>query len=250
ADVAEAVVVAEAGTAEAGMVPPGPTAAAPEQDVVAVESDVVVTAPVTEAPAGVPGEVAEEEASAAAVEPDMVQQEPAPAAAPVFRPLTESESSGAIASAGGRQAALHAAPVDSAPEQMPADTSEQAAVENGRVVAESAAAGQNEAPASGFQKQLELARASFWRRDIRSALQIYQRLAQTYPDRAEVWGEMGNLYFNIRRTPDAMNAYARAIQLLTEQGDDARARTLLDVMYRLDARRASQFEMRLRQTGG
>lgn len=118
------------------------------------------------------------------------------------------------------------------------------------VAVQQATAGQEPAENSGYRQQLEQARAYFWKRDIRAALQVYLALAKAYPERAEVWGEMGNLYFNIRRKADAMNAYAHAITLLTEQGDAARARALLNVMYRLDARRAGQLEMRLRQTGG
>ncbi len=167
-------------------------------------------------------------------------------------PLTEAESPGAAA-------AVEAEVTQPAVENE--NAAEEAAVRTGaqpadaQPVAESALAAVVPQPANAdsqsvFRQQLELARAYFWKRDIQAALQAYRILAENWPDHAEVWGEMGNLYFSIRKKPEAVNAYAHAIELLAVQGDRAQARALLDVVYRLDARRAGQLEMSLRQAGG
>jgi len=189
-----------------------------------------------------------EQTGVTAAAPDTAAPAPvSDAAAAVTGPLTETGSPGAAA-------AGEAEPMQPAGEHVRA--AEEAAASTGaQPVAESAPAAVAPQPAnaesdSAFRKQLELARAYFWKRDIQAAVQAYRTLAENWPDHAEVWGEMGNLYFSIRKKPEAVNAYAHAIELLTVQGDRAQARALLDVVYRLDARRAGQLEMSLRQAGG
>jgi tetratricopeptide (TPR) repeat protein len=102
---------------------------------------------------------------------------------------------------------------------------------------------------SDFQSQLEQARQHYWRRDMPAAEQAYRRLTESHPERAEVWGELGNLYFSQREMVQATDAYYRAIVLLIEQGDAERARQLLGAMYQLDAEKAKELETRLRQAG-
>ncbi|HHH43756.1 MAG TPA: hypothetical protein ENK49_06430 [Gammaproteobacteria bacterium] len=178
---------------------------------------------------------------------------PAPDAAVAdSRPSAETESPDAAVAA---EAEAMQPVVANTAEEITAsvDVQTQTAAETAPAVAEPPQpAGEPETADSDtvFQQQLELARAYFWKRDIQAALQAYRILSENWPEHAEVWGEMGNLYFSIRRKPEAVNAYAHAIELLTAQGDRAQARALLDVVYRLDARRAGQLEMSLRQAGG
>lgn len=210
-----------------------------KQAPVSVKPDTAVSEPVVETPAAA-SEDKQVQASAAAVQSTGVQEHPAnDEPEPVFRPLTETEPVEVTDAVSGDKTGSQETEVINAPPE------EEVVAATGQ-----AATGQDVAAASDFQQRLELARAHFWQRDIRAALQTYQSLAESYPERAEVRGELGNLYFNIGRVPDAMNSYAHAVELLIEQGDAVRARELLNVMYRLDARRASQFEMHLRQTGG
>jgi hypothetical protein len=96
-----------------------------------------------------------------------------------------------------------------------------------------------------FRSQLEQARQHYWRRDLRAAEQAYRRLTESHPQRAEVWGELGNLYFSQREMVQATDVYYRAIELLIEQGNDERAREMLGAMYQLDADKAKQLEARL-----
>ena len=100
-----------------------------------------------------------------------------------------------------------------------------------------------------FQSQLDQARQHYWRRDMPAAEQAYRRLTESHPERAELWGELGNLFFSQKQMVQATDAYYRAIELLIEQGDTARARQLLGAMYQLDAEKAKQLETRLRQAG-
>jgi tetratricopeptide (TPR) repeat protein len=102
---------------------------------------------------------------------------------------------------------------------------------------------------SDFQSQLEQARQHYWRRDMPAAEQAYRRLTESHPEQAEVWGELGNLYFSQREMVQATDAYYRAIELLIEQGDAERARQLLGAMYQLDAEKAKELETQLRQAG-
>jgi len=102
---------------------------------------------------------------------------------------------------------------------------------------------------SDFQSQLEQARQHYWSRDIPAAEQAYRCLTESYPERAEVWGELGNLFYSQREMVQATDAYYRAIELLIEQGGAERARQLLGAMYQLDADKANELETRLIQVG-
>jgi cytochrome c-type biogenesis protein CcmH/NrfG len=100
-----------------------------------------------------------------------------------------------------------------------------------------------------FQSRLDQARQHYWRRDMPAAEQAYRRLTESHPERAELWGELGNVFFSQKEMVQATDAYYRAIELLIEQGDTARARQLLGAMHQLDAEKAKQLETRLRQAG-
>ena len=119
-----------------------------------------------------------------------------------------------------------------------------AAPEGAPAAAEAGAAGDAE-----FQSQLEQARQHYWRHDMHAAEQAYRRLTESHPQRAEVWGELGNLYFSQREMVQATDAYYQAVELLIEQGDAERARQMLGAMYQLDAEKAKQLEARLGQGG-
>jgi len=102
---------------------------------------------------------------------------------------------------------------------------------------------------SDFQSQLEQARQHYWGRDMPAAEQAYRRLTEAHPERADVWGELGNLFYSQREMVQATDAYYRAIELLIEQGNAERARQLLGTMYQLDAEKAKKLETRLAQAG-
>lgn len=105
-------------------------------------------------------------------------------------------------------------------------------------------------PGQALQQQLEQARVLYWRKDMSAAATAYQSLSQTYPDNADIWGEAGNFYLNMQQREQAADAYSHAVDLLMQQGQQQRARQLLDVMYRLDEDKARALETRLQQSGG
>lgn len=98
-----------------------------------------------------------------------------------------------------------------------------------------------------YQQQLNMARSWFWRRDLRNALLAYEDLVETWPARTSAWGELGNLYVQTGNRGAAAEAYDRTINLLLDQQQEALAYPLLDVLYRLDAGRASKLEQRFSQ---
>jgi hypothetical protein len=112
-----------------------------------------------------------------------------------------------------------------------------------------AAADSGAAGESDFRSQLEQARQHYWRSDMSAAEQAYRGLTESHPERAEVWGELGNLFFSQREMVQATDAYYRATDLLIEQGDAERARQLLGTMYQLDANKADELDAQLRQAG-
>jgi len=84
---------------------------------------------------------------------------------------------------------------------------------------------------------------------MRAAEQAYRRVTESHPQRAEVWGELGNFYYSQKEMVQATDVYCRAIELLIEQGDAERTRQLLGAMYQLDAEKAKKLEAQLRQGG-
>ena len=127
-----------------------------------------------------------------------------------------------------------------------------AAGEQSAVAAVPALPQQEGGPAADLQleQQLKEARQHYWQHDIRGAESAYRALSETYPQNPDVWGEMGNFYFSLRRREPATEAYSRCIELLITQDKPAPARQLLSVLYRLDALKARELETRLQQAGG
>jgi tetratricopeptide (TPR) repeat protein len=103
---------------------------------------------------------------------------------------------------------------------------------------------------NAYIRQLEEARQLYWNNDLQAAAEAYSSLTAAYPQRADSWGELGNLYFNAGRWNDAADAYYRAIDLLIDQREPGRARHMLRVLHGLDAGKASELEQRLDRVGG
>lgn len=101
-----------------------------------------------------------------------------------------------------------------------------------------------------LQQQLAQARVLFWRKDTSGAALIYSSLTQAHPHDADVWGEAGNFYYSLQQREQAADAYAHAIDLLMQQGEQQRASQLLGVMHQLDENKARALETQLQQSGG
>jgi len=101
-----------------------------------------------------------------------------------------------------------------------------------------------------LQQQLAQARVLFWRKDTGGAALIYSSLTQAHPLNPDVWGEAGNFYYSLQQREQAADAYAHAIDLLLQQGEQQRAGQLLGVMHQLDEDKARALETQLQQSGG
>jgi hypothetical protein len=103
-----------------------------------------------------------------------------------------------------------------------------------------------EATTAGLMRQLEQARSLYWQGQAEAAASAYEALASEHADNAELWGEIGNFYYSVGRNEQATEAYSRAIELFVRDDERERARQLLGALYRLDAQKASELEMKMR----
>jgi hypothetical protein len=101
--------------------------------------------------------------------------------------------------------------------------------------------------ADDYQSQLFAARELYWKRDAEAAVTAYTQLLQSYPDRADGWGELGNLYMAFGQTDNAVNAYSQAVELFTQQDRRQEASNMLGVMRTLNPARAIELGKQLEQ---
>lgn len=102
-----------------------------------------------------------------------------------------------------------------------------------------------------LQAQLVQARQYFWQRNLPAAEEIYTSLAESYPDNPDLWGEIGNFYYSLRKRVPMIEAYTRSAKLLIARGEPQRARQLVRILHQLGSPQARQLEMEvLQQTGG
>lgn len=95
-------------------------------------------------------------------------------------------------------------------------------------------------PAGGWL--LNRARQAFWEQDYSAAVEAYRQLITEQAADPGIWGELGNVYYALRDTARAAQAYARAEQAFRAAGNREEAQRLLEVIRGLDATLASQIE--------
>lgn len=139
--------------------------------------------------------------------------------APMFRPL-ETE---------GSQVA------DTPPEPATARPAEMVPAEQPAPVAAMPAEVQADAPASSIAE----ARQAYWDRDLEAAIAAYQRVIAQEPDNADAHGELGNVHFARRDAAAAAQAFLDAGLLLSKQGQQEQAASLVSVLLRLDSEKAA-----------
>ncbi|MCO6411850.1 MAG: hypothetical protein J5I92_03815 [Thiogranum sp.] len=101
-----------------------------------------------------------------------------------------------------------------------------------------------------FRAGLAEAREIFWSGDLRGAEMRYRNLVESWPEQADGWGELGNLYLTMDQRAMAAEAYHKATGLLIDQGETLRAQHVLRMLHGLDPQKAGELEQRLRQSGG
>lgn len=100
-----------------------------------------------------------------------------------------------------------------------------------------------------IEEQLAAARELFWNQEMDSAEKAYSGITSAYPENADAWGELGNVYFKLGRWSDAAGAFFTAANLLIDQGQPERAANMLRVLYGLDAGKGGELEERLKENG-
>ena len=95
---------------------------------------------------------------------------------------------------------------------------------------------------------LAAARRAYWNHDIPLAIQHYQALAQAYPNDPDVFGEMGNIYYEQGEYEQAGRAYYEAGLLLLRRGQHTRARELAGLIEKTAPKYAQDLLERLQGT--
>ena len=81
------------------------------------------------------------------------------------------------------------------------------------------------------------ARRAFWNGDFEGAEMAYRATLSAYPDDADAYGELGNLYQSMGRDPQAMDAYFEAGIRLKAAGEYEKLQQIIDLFERQGDRR-------------
>lgn len=80
------------------------------------------------------------------------------------------------------------------------------------------------------ESQIQRARQAFWNGDFEAAETIYRQITTGYPDDADAFGELGNLYQAMGRADAANDAYFEAGMQLKRQGETTRLRLVAEIL--------------------
>lgn len=100
-------------------------------------------------------------------------------------------------------------------------------------------------PASDYAALLEKTRILLTQGDLQAAEAGYLQLIDRYPDNPEPFGELGNLYLQLREQDKAAEAYLQAGLRIDAQGQPARISGLLQALEQLAPAKAAQLRQRL-----
>ncbi len=90
------------------------------------------------------------------------------------------------------------------------------------------------------ENSLQQARRSFWNGSLEDAESGYLEYLTAYPDDANVFGELGNLYQSMGRTEDAQDAYFEAGVRLKKYGDSAQLQQITEFLQEAGDSRATR----------
>ena len=142
------------------------------------------------------------------------------------------------------------APAATAPATTVKATPAAASTHAAATVAEPAASTtQTAAPAAAISKTmpkrqalLEQARKAFWSHDYKKAEADYRVLIKQYPNSPELYGELGNVLYDIGQRQAAGEQYAKAAELYFTQGHIPAARALLPIVSQLAPKQAETLQ--------
>ena len=98
---------------------------------------------------------------------------------------------------------------------------------------------------SAVASQLDAARRAAWEGRLEDALAHYRAAARIQPRSHAIWGEMGNVLWEMRRWPEAAYALEGAATLLVDAGELRAASNLLPAVGQIDPGAAYRVQRRL-----
>ncbi|WP_456389469.1 hypothetical protein [Profundibacter sp.] len=103
------------------------------------------------------------------------------------------------------------------------------------------------APVKDIQSRLTDARQAYWNRDLKGAEAQYKSLVADAPTNADIKGELGNLYYGMRRMVDAARMYHQAGLQLIADGNRHQIMPLIGVLQSIAPDKAGDLRNRLSQ---
>ena len=97
-------------------------------------------------------------------------------------------------------------------------------------------------PAPDVDSRINAARRAFWDGDVDQAERLYAALAGQFPDRADIAGELGNIYYTAGRYPEAAQYYYVVAQHLLADGNKAQAQAMIAVLVSIAPDMAKDLE--------
>ena len=101
--------------------------------------------------------------------------------------------------------------------------------------------------ANDIQPRLEAARNAYWSRDLKGAEALYKSLIADAPTNADIKGELGNLYYGMRRMNEAADMYHKAGLQLIADGNKRQIMPLIGVLQSIAPDKANDLRSRLSQ---
>jgi len=83
---------------------------------------------------------------------------------------------------------------------------------------------------NGVTQRLNAARAAYWKGDSTTAEALYKALIADFPERVDLAGELGNIYYSSGRSSQAAPYYERVARALLASGQTANAQSILSVL--------------------
>lgn len=93
------------------------------------------------------------------------------------------------------------------------------------------------------QQLLQAARKAFWSGNLDVSEAAYIKYLKQFPEDANVFGELGNLYQSMGNRQAALNAYVEAAFRLQLQGEYQQLQQIVELLYKAGDPRAEQFQM-------
>lgn len=84
------------------------------------------------------------------------------------------------------------------------------------------------------------ARKAYWEKDYEKSVTLYQSQIKTQPNVADIYGELGNVFFTMGSNETAAKHYFEAGQLFLQQKQDQRAKQVYEILSKLAPKLAQQ----------